>query len=292
MISNLKGLIVLLAIIVNTLFFTVLMYGPILLKVIVPIASFKRLCTRWLVWCSERWIQLNMLVLGALHSTRWEVEGLDSLSRDKWYFLVCNHQSFSDIFVLQKVLTGKIAPFKYFMKQSLIWMPFIGVAWWALDCIFMKRYSKEQLLKKPHLRDVDRETTRKKCLLFKHTPVTVVNFLEGTRFTVKKQQAQHSPYLHLLKPKAGGFAYMMAAMDGRIQEILNVTIVYLNGTYTFWDFLCGRVPVIKVHLEVLPVPAPFLKGDYVEDQNYREAFQSWLAKLWSEKDQLLTKMMR
>lgn len=288
----LRGVLAVVVVIINTVFFTLLMYIPILLKIIVPSKDFKRKCTAWLVWCSECWIKLNMLVLSYLHNTQWEVSGIESVSPEKWYFLISNHQSFTDVFVLQKILTSKIAPFKYFMKQSLIWMPLIGIAWWALDCIFMKRYSKQRLLKEPHLREVDKQTTKQKCLQFKHTPVTIVNFLEGTRFTLKKHDAQHSPYQHLLKPRAGGLAYMMAAMDGRVQEIINVTIAYLNGPYTFWDFLCGKVTTIKVHLEVLPVPVMLLQGDYVNDPHYRDSFQSWLGEIWHKKDQLLQEMVK
>ena len=53
-----------------------------------------------------------------------------------------------------------------------------------------------------------------------------MNFLEGTRFTAAKHAKQESPYRYLLKPKAGGIAFVLAAMDGKIEKMVNVTIAY------------------------------------------------------------------
>ena len=178
------------------------------------------------------------------------------------------------------------------MKQSLIWMPFVGIVWWALDCIFMKRYSKAVLEKNPHLREVDMKTTQKKCRLFKGRPITLVNFVEGTRFTQQKHDHQHSPYQKLLKPKAGGLAYMMAAMEGQIQDLINVTIIYSGQDERFWDFLCGKTKKIQVHIEVLPIPPDLLIGNYSEDHHYRAHIQKWLSELWQAKDRLLVSMTK
>lgn len=42
--------------------------------------------------------------------------------------------------------------FKFFLKKELIWVPFLGLAWWALEYPFMKRYSKAFLEKHPELK--------------------------------------------------------------------------------------------------------------------------------------------
>lgn len=286
----LKGLLSSLILSVTALIFSVVMYGIVILKIAVPSLSFKRRCTLWLEKTSDALTSVNLGLFSLLQNTQWEVSGVEGLSPQKWYFLICNHQSFVDIFVLEKVLMKRVAPFKYFIKQSLIWMPIVGVVWWGLDHIFMKRYPKAVLEKNPHLREVDKQRTRKKCLQFKHKPVTIVSFIEGTRFTLKKHQHQQSNHQKLLKPKAGGLAYMMAAMDGRIKEIINVTIVYSPNCCSFWDYLCGKIRKIQVHVEVLPIPLSLLKGDYVQDTHYRAQLQAWLTELWTEKDKLLVRM--
>ena len=137
------------------------------------------------------------------------------------------------------------------------------------------------------MRGKDLETTRRACERYRHTPVSILNFIEGTRFTPEKHARQGSPYRHLLKPKAGGFAFTLAAMDGRIREILDVTIIYPHRELTFWDYLCGRVEKIMVRVRKIPVPEQFLEGDYENDRDFRDAFQSWVSRLWRGKDDLI-----
>lgn len=289
---SVKGGIVWCVLILNTLFFSISMCPVIFVKILIPWKSCKRQCTAILEWVTQGWIGVNLYVFAHLHETQWEIASIQNLSNKNWYFLICNHQSFADIFVLQKVFSGKIPSFKFFMKQSLIWMPVVGIVWWALDCIFMKRYSKETLDRNPHLREVDMQATQKKCREFKHRPVTIVNFVEGTRFTKQKQAAQPSNYQYLLNPKAGGLAYMVAAMEGRVHDLIDVTIAYPDGPYNFWDFLCGRIKRIKVQVDVHPIPSTILKGDYFNNPHYRAVFKQWLISLWDDKDQLLGKMLK
>jgi hypothetical protein len=110
-----------------------------------------------------------------------------------------------------------------------------------------------------------------------------MNFVEGTRFTQEKHTKQESPYKNLLKPKSGGIGFVFSTMGNMITSILDVTIVYPQGRPSFWDFLCGRVNVIKVHVEEIPVTNDFV-GDYVDDPVFRNKFQQWLNDLWHEKD--------
>ena len=166
-------------------------------------------------------------------------------------------------------------------------MPFLGLAWWALDFPFMKRTSKAQLKKNPSLRGKDMETTRKACEKFKEMPVSIVNFVEGTRFTSEKHQRQKSPFSGLLKPKAGGVAFVMQAMGEQLNKVVNVTISYPEGIPTFVDYVAGRVRQINVHVEVLPVSQQWI-GNYTDDSEFRKSFQAELNQLWQEKDEVLT----
>lgn len=120
-------------------------------------------------------------------------------------------------------------------------------------------------------------------------PVSIVNFVEGTRFTPAKHQRQNSPFVDLLKPKAGGIAFVMQAMGEQISKVVNVTIHYPDGIPTFIDFASGRVKRINVHVEIMDVSSE-LVGDYTNDNEFRVRFQAEINRLWQEKEQQLNKL--
>jgi 1-acyl-sn-glycerol-3-phosphate acyltransferase len=85
-------------------------------------------------------------------------------------------------------------------------------------------------------------------------------------------------------PKAGGLSFALNAMDGKLHQLIDVTIVYPEGIPNFFDYLCGKVPEIKVHLRVMSIENSLL-GDYQNDADYRAYFQQWVNELWQQKDQ-------
>ncbi len=186
--------------------------------------------------------------------------------------------------MLQHLFIRRIPLLKLFLKQQLIWVPIMGLAWWALEFPFMRRHSEEFLKKHPEMRGKDQATTRKACEKFALIPTSVMNFLEGTRFTRAKHARQQSPYKHLLKPKAGGIALALNAMGDKFQAILDVTIVYPDGTPTFTQFLSGKLRRVIVRVRTLPVPQDLAQGDYAGDAAVREAYQQWVHQLWLDKD--------
>jgi 1-acyl-sn-glycerol-3-phosphate acyltransferase len=272
---------------------TLLAFIPLLplalAKRLVPFAPWQILCNRWLDAVASAWVDLNSAHQNLLTGTRIDVEGELDLRRDEWYMMVANHQSWVDILVLLRAFNGRIPYVKFFLKKSLIWVPFLGIAWWALEFPFMRRYSKQELERNPALKGRDVEETRRACEKYRHSPVSIINFLEGTRFTPQKHTAQASPYAHLLIPKAGGLAFTLAAMDGQLHRLLDVTIYYPDGIPTYWDYASGRVKRVRVHLRQRPIP-PELLGDYANDMAFRQIFQVWVNDLWQEKDELLARM--
>jgi len=178
---------------------------------------------------------VNVWLTNHLLRIRWDVRGVDQLDPKGQYLVCSNHQSWNDIFVLMWAFDRRAPFFKFFIKQQLIWVPFLGLAWWGLDYPFMKRYSPAKLAKHPELRGKDLETTRAACERYRNVPVTILNFLEGTRFTKAKHDRQGSPYRYLLKPKAGGMALSLSALGEKINSLLDVTIVYPDGARGFWQ---------------------------------------------------------
>ncbi len=260
-----------------------------LLKLL-PIERLKSFCTRRVDKVATLWSDVNNLYLKYIHPARWEVTGTAHFNPDEWHLVVANHQSWLDIVVLQRLFNRKIPVLKFFIKDQLKWVPLLGFSWWAMGCPFMKRYSKAYLEKYPHKKGNDLEATRKALDSFKQIPATLMSFIEGTRYTTQKKVEQHSPYTHLLKPKAGGVGFVIDAMGDKINQLLDVTILYPTHRHSLWDFLCCRVPSIKVHIRTLPIPAKFLKTPLLQSEGILSEFREWLNYQWSEKDALMDQM--
>ncbi|TMO53132.1 acyltransferase [Pseudoalteromonas phenolica] len=272
----------------NTLFWFV----PIFLFGLIKLIPFKPLQTLFGVLakgCASNWVATNSVIQNVFAPYKIELTGLDTLKRKDWYLVIANHQSWVDILVLQRVLHNQIPFLNFFLKKELLYVPFLGLAWWALDFPFMTRSSKSQLKKNPKLKGKDIETTRKACEKFKTMPVSVVNFVEGTRFTPEKHSRQKSPFKNLLKPKAGGIAFVMQAMGEQINQIVNVTIHYPDGIPTFMDFASGKVKRVQVHVETQGADDKLI-GDYSADNQFRVQFQAELNTLWQQKDAQLEKL--
>jgi 1-acyl-sn-glycerol-3-phosphate acyltransferase len=281
--QTLLGIITSLMLISNT----ILVFIPFLiigLFKLIPYPPLRKLCNKGLNFFCSYWIEFNSYFVKFTRRVKWNVKGDITLKRHQWYLVISNHQSWLDIVVLQQILHKRIPELKFFVKDQLKWVPFLGFAWWILDCPFMKRFSKEYLRKHPEKKGLDLLTTKKACQKFKNMPVSIMNFIEGTRFTQVKHKLQNSPYQHLLKPKAGGVAYVLQSMGERIHSIVDVTITYPERSKTLWDYLCGRVNQVNVYVRQLPIPEPFLKMNYFEDPEIKQRFQNWLNEVWGEKD--------
>lgn len=275
----------------NTLFFAILLIVIIPFKAAVPSGKFKRFSyeiMEWLVWT---WVDGNNLIFRLTQKTTWDVTGANAdLKPDGWYLIISNHRSWADIFVLLKIFNRKTPFLRFFLKEELKWFPLLGFVWWGLDYPFMKRYSKTYLHKHPEKQGEDLKTTRQACRKFKSIPVAIINFLEGTRFTLAKHDRQNSPYRHLLLPKAGGIAFALSAMGEQFNEILNVTIVYPVLNFRFWHMLSGTLPRIVARVERLAIPQEALIRNYLADEEFRLRFQDWVNQVWQQKDQLIEEL--
>jgi len=273
----------------NTVFWCIPLFVMVIAKAAVPVKSWRRGCSRVLNAIAENWIWVNNQNQKLIGNTHWNVQGLENLKRSEWYLILANHQSWVDILVLQRIFHRKIPFLKFFIKKELFWFPLLGQAWWAMDFPFVKRYTRSYLQKKPHLKGKDLAITRKACQKFKNIPVSVMNFVEGTRFTEAKHHSQQSPYIHLLRPKAGGIAFVLDSMGKQIYRVLDVTIVYPDGISSFWALLCGEIRKINVRVRSLPV-SPELLGDYANDGHFRAGLQLWLNNLWADKNRYIEEM--
>jgi 1-acyl-sn-glycerol-3-phosphate acyltransferase len=284
------GALMLVLLVVHTVLWASIVYVAIFLKILAPKGPARDAASRLTAWLAQQWAVLNTVYVRWLLRIEWTVR-IDAELSPKGQYLVCaNHQTWNDIFVLMHAFGRKAPFFKFFIKQELIWVPVLGLCWWGLDYPFMKRYTPEQVAKDPSLKGKDLETTRKACEHYRNQPVLILNFLEGTRFTPAKHAKQQSPYRHLLKPRAGGFAFTLSALGDKLNSLLDVTIVYPQGPQGFWEFLCGKVRSVVVEVQQLRIPAELFAGNYESDPEFRKRFQDWIGQLWADKDRRIAEL--
>jgi 1-acyl-sn-glycerol-3-phosphate acyltransferase len=263
----------------NTLLAFTLMVPPALVKLLVPADRVRAGCDRVLNGLAGGWVAVNNAWIASACPTPWQVRGVEGLNPRGWYLVSSNHQSWVDILVLQRIFHGRIPFLKFFLKRELVWVPVIGLAWWALDFPFMKRGRGTGRS--------DLATTRRSCEKFKRVPTAVINFVEGTRFTAAKHAAQNSSYRHLLEPRAGGLGVALATMGGQFESMLDVTIVYPEGTPSFWALLCGDVRAVAVDVRQRAIPPHLLGTDPPGDKARRAHIRKWIEAQWQDKDRLI-----
>jgi len=289
--ENIKGVLGFLAVVINTLFWCLFLLTIAIFKLLIPTESWKRLCTKLIINIGECWIYCNGLWIQALHRPRWNVEGFEELDSSNWYLAVANHQSWADIFVVQGITNRKIPMLKFFMKHVLIWVPVIGLAWWALDMPFLKRYTKEEIQKNPELRGKDIKAMEKSFERYSRYPVSIFSFAEGTRFTKEKKDNQLSQFEYLLNPKIGGIGLTLTTMP-YINLLLDFTIHYEDERRSFWDFLCGRMSKADVRVRQINIPDDLLGKNYEDDPIFRENLKEWVYDIWSDKEKYLEEVRK
>ena len=233
----------------------------------------------------NRW----MLKRLSLVSPKINWKSIDDVSKKNWYLVISNHQSWTDIILLQSYLYGHLPPIKFFTKQQLIWVPGIGIAMYVLGFPYVKRLTKAQVKANPSLRNADRDNIKQACEGFKNHPTSILNFLEGTRRTTSKQQFQSSEFQHLLKPKIGGIEYVIKDMGDYLHKLIDVTIVYPKGVPTFWEFLTGRCKSVEFIVNQYDIPEEVLVDNDIER---RSALASWIKTIWLTKDRLIDQLIQ
>ena len=133
----------------------------------------------------------------------------------------------------------------------------------------------------------DREAMAKSCAGFREHPVSVLNFLEGTRYTTAKHADKQSPFTHLLPPKNGGLAFVLGELGNQIDQIVDVSIAYPSGVPSFWQFLCGDCPRVLVHTAATAVPVAGEARPLTEAE--AGFLQHWSNERWQHKDQWLAR---
>jgi len=289
--APLRGAIASSLMLLNILLWVPILLAVSMIKLLLPFKTIRLVIDPLLLRIAEAWIAGNSAWMRLTQKLDWDVTGIDSLSPRQWYLVVCNHQSWVDILVLQHVLNRRIPLLKFFLKRELIWVPIMGLAWWALEFPFMRRRSEAYLQQHPQERGKDAATTRTACEKYALVPTSVMNFLEGTRCTPAKQQRQQSPYRHLLKPKAGGLTLALGAMGEKFGAVLDITIIYPDGRPDFVQFLLGHVKNVIVRVRTLPIPQAQADKGQSNELALRDTCLQWVNRLWADKDALMSQIL-
>lgn len=285
-----KGIAALLLLCVSTVGLTLVICLLAIGKLLAPNESSRDQVRKTLARVAEAWVSINNFGLSLYRGTTWDVQIPDDLDYRGCYLVNCNHQSWVDIPVLQRCFNRRLPFLRFFLKSQLIWVPFLGAAWWALDFPFMKRVSRERLARQPGLRGKDLESAREACEKFRSIPVAMMNFPEGTRFTASKRDSTESPYHHLLKPRIGGIGQVLYALAEPLDGLVDVTIVYQGPSAAapnLWELVTGRVDRIIVRAELRDIPAGLRGRNFKTDPGFRHDLKNWVEQSWSEKDRLI-----
>jgi len=224
----------------------------------------------WFSWCVvlSRWVNGARIVL-----TGDDIPELESA------IVVLNHQSATDMPLIMTLAWAKrrVGDIKWFAKYPVKFIPFIGWGLHFVDTIFVRRdwHSDRERLERTFRR-----------LVGSRLPMWVISFSEGTRLTAAKlarareyaRDRRLAVPTHVLVPRTKGFVASVQRLRGQVDAVYDVTIGYVGGVPSLWQYIRGFASVAHLHVRRYPL---------TELAESPEALASWLHERFHEKDQLL-----
>ena len=266
MIKNIISLTSALWVVINLLVGFIMLLPISIVSWLIPLPAVSRWCTfavdhvyRFAVRVDSFWM---LRVVGI------ELEIKGEINTDQAPVVICNHQSWFDIPLVQEVITGNGPIIKFLVKREITWVPIIG--WICLALNF------------PRLRRGDNKVTGESDFSIiekaskKHGDVSgaLLIFPEGTRYSALKRERQKAGYKHLLKPKTGGLR-TIKEYAGPDTSLVDITIDYHQKGVNIWNCLHGNPRKITLLLE-------HYKLSEIDD------IEAWLADRWAAKDRVLS----
>lgn len=261
---------------------TVLVCIPLYVMGVVRLVVPNRAVKQWLAHPMDSiidvWVSVFRWLIQTFNLIKIEIEMPAGLAdRNRWQVIVCNHQSWVDIIILQTSFRDVVPVLKFFTKRELIWVPFVGVAMWFLGFPYVYRAKTGAKQLSDAQREQNDAVLRREGRRFLDKPVAVINFVEGTRFSRTKRDSSGSPFQNLLKPRRGGLRRTLLVLDSRVQHILNSTITYPGKPPGFWQLLSGQTTTALLSVTESTNPG-------TDESQLTE----WLNEEWTKKDRLIS----
>ena len=193
-----------------------------------------------------------------------KMDVLQGLSSSESVIVICNHQSWFDIFVLQTLICRRGPILRFPIKVELLWVPVLGWIAVALNFPRLKRKSD------PESRRQDLAAVESASVRLGSECGALMIFPEGTRFSDQKHLHKKSGFQRLLPPKPGGMTAIKNSMPDKT-PIMDVTIRYKRGEINCWRFMSGLADSVDVTM------TRFVMKD-IND------VAIWLNQRWTEKD--------
>lgn len=282
--KHLIGILSLVYITLNLTFWLPPLLVIALLKLLIPIPLVKSLIYQlmlkmygWAVW-------VNLFLFKMLLGIRFEISGFEALQKDENYLVMANHRSWADILILQSMLVEGAPIIKFIVKREILFLPLVGLVCWAYEYPLVRRKSMRSDNDTASKARSDLDTIRDGFSGNGQNTMSIVNFVEGTRFNLLKSRKTDSPHKHLLKPKAGGLSYILQSFGSQLDFLLDVTIVYGTEEPVFWNFLSGKCKRVVIEVRKIPIAdlIEAIQGDS-SPLDYQKV-SVWLKNLWEEKD--------
>jgi len=176
---------------------------------------------------------------------------------------------------------GVLGNCRVYGKKILKYVPIVGWCWNMSDVVFLERnWEKDKL----------NLSSKLNSLMDYPSPVWILLFPEGTRYSVEKHEASQEfaasrglPVLkHHLIPRTKGFSFTVSELDrSKISRVYDVTLVagasQNSAPPTLTSVLCGRHTEASMYIREYP-----LEDIPTSDEGSSE----WLMKLFQEKDAL------
>ena len=277
----LKGSLSAVFITLNTATVCALLYPMALIRLLL-IGGWRSALTRCMDLIIDLWVSANNGLIRALRLIDIDVEWpSEPLRRDRWYMVVSNHQTWTDIILLQSVLRPALPPLKFFTKRELLWLPLAGLAMKLLGFPYVRRARQSEGGNSQAAAGKDRDAINAACAVFRNHPTAVLSFLEGTRFTPAKRDARNSRFQHLLNPKIGGLSAVLGGLADELDTLVDVTIHYPGDPPGFWEFLQGKCANARMRVDAHHLSAKMRDPDPAAQRAEVGAF---IEELWRAKD--------
>jgi 1-acyl-sn-glycerol-3-phosphate acyltransferase len=193
-----------------------------------------------------------------------ENEVLSKLKSSDNPLIICNHQSWFDVFLLQTIISTHGPILKFLIKAELLWVPVLGWVCIVLNFPRLKRKGDRTS------RQRDLQVAQSASSGLSLTPGALLLFPEGTRFSKEKHALQNSQYQSLLQPKPGGFSVIRDSLTSPTM-IIDVSIRYQSNDRDCWRCMSGQVDDI------------YVKVSATSSADVSDSIE-WLDKCWVTKD--------